>query len=38
MPAMIDAATGPAHNTLLAATGQLLLAHGALFATGLVLG
>ena len=35
---LIDAATGPAHNTLLAATGQLLLAHGALFATGLVLG
>lgn len=35
---LIDAATGPAHNALLAATGQLLLAHGALFAIGLVLG
>lgn len=35
---LIDAATGPEHNTLLAATGQLLLLHSILFATGLVLG
>lgn len=35
---LIDAATGPAHNTLLAATGQLLLVHSVLFAAGLALG
>jgi 1,4-dihydroxy-2-naphthoate octaprenyltransferase len=35
---LIDAATGPEHNTLLAATGQLLLLHSILFAAGLVLG
>jgi 1,4-dihydroxy-2-naphthoate polyprenyltransferase len=32
------AATGPEHNALLAATAQLLLVHGALFAVGLAIG
>jgi 1,4-dihydroxy-2-naphthoate octaprenyltransferase len=32
------AATGPEHNALLAATAQLLLVHGALFAAGLAIG
>ena len=32
------AATGPEHDTLLAATAQLLLLHGALFAVGLAFG
>jgi 1,4-dihydroxy-2-naphthoate octaprenyltransferase len=31
------AATGPEHNALLAATAQLLLVHGALFAVGLAI-
>lgn len=35
---LIDAATGPEHNTLLAATGQLLLVHSMLLAAGMVLG
>lgn len=34
--ALAAAADGPTFNRLLAATGQLLLAHGALFAAGLV--
>lgn len=32
------ATTGPEHNGLLAKTAKLLVAHGALFATGLILG
>jgi 1,4-dihydroxy-2-naphthoate octaprenyltransferase len=36
--ALARAATGPEHNTLLAATAQLLLVHGALFAVGLAIG
>jgi 1,4-dihydroxy-2-naphthoate octaprenyltransferase len=35
---LAGASDGPTFNRCLAATGQLLLAHGALFATGLVLG
>ncbi|HVK83822.1 MAG TPA: 1,4-dihydroxy-2-naphthoate polyprenyltransferase [Kofleriaceae bacterium] len=35
---LVAAVTGPEHNRLLAATAQLLLLHGALFATGLALG
>jgi len=38
MRALVRATDGPAHNACLAATGQLLLAHGALFAAGLALG
>ena len=34
---LLRAATGPEHNALLAATGQLLALHGLLFAIGLVL-
>jgi 1,4-dihydroxy-2-naphthoate octaprenyltransferase len=34
---LINAAAGPEFNALLAATGQLLLAHGLLFAAGLAL-
>lgn len=36
--AVVAAADGPAYNRCLAATAQLLLAHGALFALGLALG
>ncbi len=36
--ALARAATGPEHNALLAATAQLLLVHGALFAAGLAIG
>jgi 1,4-dihydroxy-2-naphthoate polyprenyltransferase len=36
--ALARAATGPEHNALLAATAQLLLVHGALFAVGLAIG
>ena len=36
--ALMRAVTGPEHNALLAATAQLLLAHGALFAIGLAVG
>ncbi|MDX2087229.1 MAG: 1,4-dihydroxy-2-naphthoate polyprenyltransferase [Kofleriaceae bacterium] len=36
--ALIAAVTGPEHNRLLAATAQLLLLHGALFAAGIALG
>jgi 1,4-dihydroxy-2-naphthoate octaprenyltransferase len=36
--AVIAAGDGPAFNRCLAATAQLLLVHGALFATGLVVG
>jgi 1,4-dihydroxy-2-naphthoate octaprenyltransferase len=35
--ALVAAVTGPDHNKLLAATAQLLLLHGALFAAGLAL-
>jgi 1,4-dihydroxy-2-naphthoate octaprenyltransferase len=35
---LIGAASGPEYNACLAATAQLMLAHGALFALGLVLG
>lgn len=36
--ALLRAVDGPAHNACLAATAQLLMAHGILFAIGLVLG
>jgi len=36
--ALLRAVDGPAHNACLAATAQLLMAHGILFATGLALG
>ncbi|MDB4961701.1 MAG: 1,4-dihydroxy-2-naphthoate polyprenyltransferase [Myxococcales bacterium] len=36
--ALLAAVDGPEHNRLLAATAQLLMIHGALFATGLALG
>jgi 1,4-dihydroxy-2-naphthoate octaprenyltransferase len=35
---LVAAVTGPEHNRLLAATAQLLLLHGALFAAGIALG
>jgi len=38
MRALLRAASGPEHNACLAATAQLLVAHGILFATGLALG
>ncbi len=36
--ALLRAVDGPEHNACLAATAQLLMAHGILFATGLALG
>lgn len=36
--ALLHAVDGPSHNACLAATAQLLMAHGILFATGLALG
>ena len=36
--ALLEAVDGPEHNACLAATAQLLMAHGILFATGLALG
>ncbi len=36
--ALLRAVDGPSHNACLAATAQLLMAHGILFATGLALG
>ena len=36
--ALLRAVDGPAHNACLAATAQLLMAHGILFATGLAIG
>ena len=38
MRALLHAVDGPSHNACLAATAQLLMAHGILFATGLALG
>lgn len=38
MRALVAAADGPDHNRCLAATAQLLMVHGALFAAGLALG
>jgi 1,4-dihydroxy-2-naphthoate octaprenyltransferase len=38
MRALLHAVDGPEHNACLAATAQLLMAHGILFATGLALG